>query len=215
MKTAKLIWATPDIDKHIGYCARVSNPANQDNPNVEGLLKYCARNAHWSVFEMASACLEINTTRDIARQLLRHRSFSFQEFSQRYADATQLGEFVIRECRLQDTKNRQNSLECTDKALAKTFEQQQHYVAQIALDAYQHALDNGIAKEQARALLPEGLTPSKLYVTGTMRSWITYLQARLDAATQKEHRLVAQDALAVLRNVAPVTMSAFFPQETA
>ncbi len=213
MTTAKLIWATPDIDKHIGYCARVSNPANQDNPNVEGLLRYCARNAHWSVFEMASACIEVSTTRDIARQLLRHRSFSFQEFSQRYADATQLGDFAIRECRMQDTKNRQNSLDSDDLALNVWWAQAQTIVSNTAQDFYAAALEKGIAKEQARALLPEGLTPSKLYVTGTMRSWITYLQARLDAATQKEHRLVAQDVLAVLRDVAPVTMSAFFPQE--
>jgi thymidylate synthase (FAD) len=167
------------------------------------------------VFEMASACIEVSTTRDIARQLLRHRSFSFQEFSQRYADATQLGGFAFRECRLQDIVNRQNSLNSYDPALNVWWEQAQAIVSNTAQDFYTTALEKGIAKEQARALLPEGLTPSKLYVTGTMRSWITYLQARLDAATQKEHRLVAQDVLAVLRDVAPVTMSAFFPQETA
>ncbi len=210
MSSVKLIWATPDADKHIGYCARVSNPGNQDNPNVAGLLKYCAKNHHWSVFEMASACIEITTTRDIARQILRHRSFSFQEFSQRYADATQLGDFAIRECRLQDDKNRQNSLETDDFDLTVWWTAVQARMIGEAEYLYGEALHRGIAKEQARALLPEGLTPSKLYVNGTMRSWITFLQARLDVATQKEHRLVAQDVLAVLRDVAPITMSAFF-----
>ena len=213
MCSVKLIWATPDADKHIGYCARVSNPGNQDNPNVAGLLKYCAKNAHWSVFEMASVCLEINTTRDIARQLLRHRSFSFQEFSQRYADATQLGEFAIRECRMQDHKDRQNSLETNDFDLTVWWTAAQARLSGDAEYLYSEALKRGIAKEQARALLPEGLTPSKLYVNGTMRSWITFLQARLDPSTQKEHRLVAQDALVVLRDVAPVTMSAFFGEQ--
>jgi thymidylate synthase (FAD) len=214
MTTAKLIWATPDADKHIGYCARVSNPANQDNPNVAGLLSYCARNAHWSVFEMASACIEVSTTRDIARQLLRHRSFSFQEFSQRYADATQLGEFAIRECRMQDNKNRQNSLATDDSALIVWWDAVQARMIDETQFLYSEALKRGIAKEQARALLPEGLTPSKLYITGTVRSWITYLQARLDVATQKEHRQVAQDVLVVLRDVAPVTMSAFFEEQS-
>lgn len=210
MSTAKLIWATPDVDKHIGYCARVSNPANQDNPNVAGLLNYCAKHHHWSVFEMASACIEVSTTRDIARQLLRHRSFSFQEFSQRYADATQLGDFTTRECRLQDNKNRQNSLETDDFDLTVWWTAAQKRMIDEAQFLYGEALKRGIAKEQARALLPEGLTPSKLYVNGTMRSWITYLQARLDLSTQKEHREPAQDVLTVLRDVAPVTMSAFF-----
>jgi thymidylate synthase (FAD) len=213
MTTAKLIWATPDADKHIGYCARVSNPNNQDNPNVAGLLNYCAKNAHWSVFEMASVCIEVSTTRDIARQILRHRSFSFQEFSQRYADVAYLGDWAVRECRLQDTKNRQNSLQTDDEALDQWWKDAQQDVTDVAEALYSLALHKGIAKEQARALLPEGLTPSKLYVNGTMRSWITFLQARLDVATQKEHRLVAQDVLAVLRDVAPVTMSAFFKEQ--
>jgi len=213
MTTAKLIWATPDADKHIGYCARVSNPGNQDNPNVAGLLNYCAKNNHWSVFEMANACIEVSTTRDIARQLLRHRSFSFQEFSQRYADATQLGEFAIRECRMQDNNNRQNSLVTDDFDLTVWWAAAQATMIAETEFLYSEALKRGIAKEQARALLPEGLTPSKLYVNGTMRSWITFLQARLDVATQKEHRLVAQDVLTVLRDVAPVTMSAFFGEQ--
>lgn len=210
MSSVKLIWATPDADKHIGYCARVSNPANQDNPNIAGLLKYCAKNAHWSVFEMASVCLEVSTTRDIARQLLRHRSFSFQEFSQRYADVASLGDWATRECRLQDNKNRQNSLETDDEALNQWWQDAQRKVVQEVEVLYSLALHKGIAKEQARALLPEGLTPSRVYVTGTVRSWITFLQARLDPSTQKEHREVAQDVLVVLRDVAPVTMSAFF-----
>lgn len=210
---ANLIWATPDADKHIGYCARVSNPNNQDNPNIAGLLNYCAKNHHWSVFEMASACIEVSTTRDIARQILRHRSFSFQEFSQRYADATQLGDFAIRECRLQDNKNRQNSLETDDSDLTVWWKAAQNRMIDETEFLYAEALKRGIAKEQARALLPEGLTPSKLYVNGTMRSWITFLQARLDPSTQKEHRLVAQDVLSVLRGVAPVTISAFFGEE--
>lgn len=213
MSSVKLIWATPDADKHIGYCARVSNPANQDNPNIAGLLKYCAKNAHWSVFEMASVCLEVSTTRDIARQILRHRSFSFQEFSQRYADVASLGDWASRECRLQDNKNRQNSLETDDEALNQWWQDAQRKVVQEVEVLYSLALHKGIAKEQARALLPEGLTPSRVYVTGTVRSWITFLQARLDPSTQKEHRLVAQDALVVLRDVAPVTMSAFFGEQ--
>jgi thymidylate synthase (FAD) len=211
--TANLIWATPDADKHIGFCARVSNPNNQDNPNIAGLLNYCAKNHHWSVFEMASACIEVSTTRDIARQILRHRSFSFQEFSQRYADATQLGDFAIRECRLQDNKNRQNSLETDDSDLTVWWAAVQARMIGEAEFLYGEALHRGIAKEQARALLPEGLTPSKLYVNGTMRSWITFLQARLDPSTQKEHRLVAQDVLSVLRGIAPVTLSAFFGEQ--
>lgn len=213
MNTTKIVWATPDADKHIGYCARVSNPANQDNPNVTGLLNYCARNGHWSVFEMASACLEINTTRDIARQILRHRSFSFQELSQRYSDVSVLGEFAIRECRMQDTKNRQNSLPSKDDGINEWWEAAQGMSIDLTTDLYKKALELGIAKEQARALLPEGLTPSRLYVTGTLRSWITFCQVRTHESTQKEHRLVAQDALTKLREVAPVTMDAFFPQE--
>ena len=211
--TANLIWATPEADKFIGYCARVSNPNNQDNPNIAGLLGYCAKNHHWSVFEMASACIEVSTTRDIARQILRHRSFSFQEFSQRYADATQLGDFTTRECRLQDNKNRQNSLETDDFDLTVWWTAAQKRMIDETQFLYGEALKRGIAKEQARALLPEGLTPSKLYVNGTMRSWITFLQARLDPSTQKEHRLVAQDVLSVLRGVAPVTVAAFFGEQ--
>jgi thymidylate synthase (FAD) len=165
------------------------------------------------VFEMASACIEVSTTRDIARQILRHRSFSFQEFSQRYADVASLGDWATRDCRLQDTKNRQNSLETEDETLNQWWQDAQRKVKEEVEVLYSLALHKGIAKEQARALLPEGLTPSKLYVNGTMRSWITFLQSRLDPSTQKEHRLVAQDVLAVLRGVAPITMSAFFKEQ--
>lgn len=209
----KLIACTPDADKILGYVARVSNPANQDNPDVSKLLRYCGKNAHWSVFEHAYATLEIETTRDIARQILRHRSFSFSEFSQRYADVSALGNWVQRECRLQDTQNRQNSFETDDAYLADLWHDLQNRVYTLAHANYLAALDVGIAKEQARALLPEGLTPSRLYMSGTLRSWITYCQVRMDKATQKEHRLIADQVLEVLRTVAPITMDAFFPQE--
>ena len=211
--TVKLIWATPEADKLIGYCARVSNPANQDNENVAGLLAYCARNHHWSVFEMATAVIEINTTRDIGRQILRHRSFSFQEFSQRYADVSLLADdMVTREARLQDTKNRQNSIALDNSSPHHAvWQRDQQEVWVMATKNYKYALQRGIAKEQARALLPEGLTPSRMYMSGTLRSWVTYLQTRLDPSTQREHQQIAQQVLEVLRGVAPTTMEAFFP----
>lgn len=208
----KLQWATPDIDKQVMYMARVSNPANQNSENAR-LLHYCMEHGHVSPFEMASACLEINNTRDIGRQILRHRSFSFQEFSQRYQDVDTLPEAELRECRLQDAKNRQNSIECKDGNLALWWEDIQSDIMRGTEYAYRLALEKGIAKEQARALLPEGLTPSRLYMSGTMRSWIFYLKQRLDPSTQKEHRLIAEQALAVLRTVAPITMSAFFGEQ--
>lgn len=204
----KLVWATPEADKVVGYCARVSNPANQDNDDVTGLLRYCAKHGHWSVFEMASACIEINTTRDIARQMLRHRSLSFQEFSQRYADASLLGDMVERECRMQDTKNRQNSLPCGDKNTAEGWQLAQQKVWGNAIHRYKEALAAGIAKEQARALLPEGLTPSRLYASGTLRSWIHFINVRSDASTQKEHREIAEAVREILAEVAPVIISA-------
>lgn len=212
MTLVKLQWATPNIDEQIAYQARVSNPENQDNPAIAGLLNYCMREGHVSPFEMANVCLEINTSRDIARQILRHRSFSFQEFSQRYQDVTKLGAFVERECRLQDTKNRQNSLACDDDKKRQAWSNLQELVTAVADEAYAAALRVGVAKEQARALLPEGLTPSRLYMNGTMRSWVHYLGQRLHPSTQKEHRQVAEQALAILRTVAPVTTSAFFPE---
>lgn len=211
MSSVRLVWATPNADQLIAEMARVSNPANQANTSIEGLLKYMMRNGHVSPFEMASACIEINTTRDIGRQILRHRSFSFQEFSQRYASVEALPPAEKRECRLQDVKNRQNSLSTDDGALARWWSHAQDVVAGSAQDLYTEALRRGIAKEQARALLPEGLTPSRLYMAGTFRSWIHYLGQRRDLSTQKEHRLVAEDAFDCLVAAAPVTFGAFFP----
>lgn len=210
MTTCKLIWATPDIDTHIGYIARVSNPANQDNPDVAKLFDYMERNGHVSPFEMANVCIEINTTRDIGRQILRHRSFSFQEFSQRYADASLLGDMVPSECRLQDHKNRQNSIDGVSEAHQLEWDKGQFEVWNKATALYSYALQRGVAKEVARKLLPEGLTPTRMYMNGTMRSWIHYLRSRLDPTTQKEHRQVAADALEVIRAVAPITIGAFF-----
>ena len=207
-----LQWGTPDADKHILFMARVSNVKNQTNENTR-LLSYCMEEGHVSPFEMASACIGIDTTRDIARQILRHRSFSFQEFSQRYADVGALPEAEFRECRLQDTKNRQNSIE-TDPTHNRSlwWESAQKVIIKASSNLYEEALLRGVAKEQARALLPEGLTTSRLYMNGTMRSWIHYLKQRLHPSTQKEHRLIAQQVLEVLRTVAPVTMLAFFPE---
>lgn len=208
----KTIWATPDLDNTIAYIARVSNPANQDNPSIEGLLTYMMREGHVSPFEMANVTLEVNTTRDIGRQILRHRSFCFQEFSQRYQSVTALGGFDTREARLQDTKNRQNSIETADGNIADWWQDAQNAVINKASELYDEALKIGIAKEQARSLLPEGLTRSRMYMNGNMRSWIFYLQQRLHAATQKEHRELAQNILIELRKVAPITMAAFFPE---
>lgn len=205
----KLQWATPDIDKQIMFMARVSNPEGQNSERTR-LLYYCMEEGHVSPFEMANVCVEINTTRDIGRQILRHRSFSFQEFSQRYANVEQLGDWQLREARLQDTKNRQNSLGCTDEDKIELWRDLQCMVASTAIDAYRAAIESGIAKEQARALLPEGLTPSRMYMNGTMRSWIHYLKQRLHPSTQKEHRDIAQQVLEILKSVAPVTTDAFF-----
>ena len=214
-ESVRIVWATPDIDKNIMFMARVSNPTNQNSENAR-LLHFCMANGHVSPFEMASACMEINTTRDIGRQILRHRSFSFQEFSQRYADVSLIDEGnILRECRLQDTKSRQSSLPCNDADLADWWLDVQSHVYCAAIDGYHAALANGIAKEQARALLPEGLTPSRIYMSGTMRSWVHYLKQRIDPSTQKEHRLIAEQVLQALRAVAPVTMAAFFPEGSA
>ena len=210
--SVNLQWATPSIDKQIMYMARVSNPANQNSDNSR-LLHYCMEHGHVSPFEMASACMQIDTTRDIARQILRHRSFSFQEFSQRYADASLLGDMVYRECRMQDTTNRQNSLDSYSEELSADWMTMQYSMWDEAMLRYKNALARGIAKEQARALLPEGLTPSRLYMNGTIRSWIFYLKQRLDPTTQREHRDIAKSVLSQLRDVAPITMTAFFGEE--
>ena len=183
------------VDEFIAYVARVSNPSNQMNTQTAPkLLKYLAKHKHWSPFEMVSICMEINTTRDIARQILRHRSFSFQEFSQRYADPTQDLGFVTREARLQDTKNRQNSIEVEDRKLQDDWNEQQAIAIDAARAAYKWASQNGIAKEQARSVLPEGLIISRLYMAGSLRSWIHYAEVRTDVSTQKEHREIAQMA---------------------
>lgn len=207
---AKIQWATPEIDQQILYIARVSNPKNQHSGNTN-LLAYLMRNGHVSPFEMANVCMEIETTRDIGRQILRHRSFSFQEFSQRYAAVD--SESELRECRMNDPKNRQNSIVCSDQDTIAEWERLQRNIQKYCGAAYRAALEAGIAKEQARALLPEGLTMSRLYMNGSMRSWIHYLKQRLDPTTQKEHREVAQAVLVELRTVAPITMQSFFPQE--
>jgi thymidylate synthase (FAD) len=194
----------------IAFCARVSNLSNQNNKETsEKLIRYLIKHAHWSPLEMASMCLEIETTRDIARQILRHRSFSFQEFSQRYADPTKDLDFVVREARLQDTKNRQNSIELDmniddHRRIAYQWEQLQKNVIESARSAYSWAIDHGIAKEQARSVLPEGNTISRLYVNGTIRSWIHFIELRSGNETQKEHREVALKCAEVIAKVFPM-----------
>jgi len=194
-----------DVQELVAFCARVSNPSNQFNTDTsEKLIKYLIKHQHWSPLEMVSACLEIETTRDIARQMLRHRSFSFQEFSQRYADPTKDLSFVLREARLQDTKNRQNSVENENLALAAWWEERQKRVIEEAKNAYEWAITNGIAKEQARAVLPEGLTVSRLYMNGTLRSWIHFIELRSANGTQKEHQEVARECAKVIAEVFPL-----------
>lgn len=193
------------LTDQIAFCARVSNPSNQHNTDTnDKLIRYLLKNAHFSPFEMVSVCLEINTTRDIARQILRHRSFSFQEFSQRYADPTKDLNFVLREARLQDTKNRQNSIEIDDELLQKQWEQKQQNVINTALDAYSWAIEHGIAKEQARAVLGEGNTESRLYMSGTLRSWIHYIQLRSGNGTQKEHKQIALECADAIEPIFPM-----------
>ena len=201
-----------DAQELIAYCARVSNPANQFNTETsEKLIRYLVKHQHWSPLEMVSACMEIVTTRDIARQILRHRSFSFQEFSQRYADPTAELEdaFVLRECRLQDTKNRQNSIEVPldsveNRILAYDWERAQKRVLYAVKEAYQWAIDHGIAKEQARAVLPEGLTVSRMYMNGTLRSWVHYIELRSANGTQKEHMEIARACAEVISKIFPM-----------
>lgn len=201
-----------DVQELIAFCARVSNPSNQFNTETsEKLIKYLVKHQHWSPLEMVSACLEVVTTRDIARQILRHRSFSFQEFSQRYADPTaELSQaFVLREARFQDTKNRQNSIEAdmnddTQRALAFEWERAQKRVLYAVEKEYKWAIANGIAKEQARAVLPEGLTVSRMYMNGTLRSWIHFIQVRSGNGTQKEHMLVAREVAKIISEIFPL-----------
>ena len=205
----------PNLQDLVAYCARVSNPANQTNSETsERLIKYLIKHKHWSPLEMVSVCIEVETTRDIARQLLRHRSFSFQEFSQRYADPTaELDDaFVLREARMQDTKNRQNSVELDmsdekQRLLAYDWERSQNRVLYAVKKEYEWAIKNGIAKEQARAVLPEGLTVSRLYVNGTLRSWIHYIDLRDGNGTQKEHAEIARACAEVIAKVFPIIKS--------
>jgi thymidylate synthase (FAD) len=208
-----------DVQELIGYCARVSNPSNQLNTDTtEKLIRYLIKHQHWSPLEMVSACLEIETTRDIARQMLRHRSFSFQEFSQRYADPTKDLSFVLRDARLQDTKNRQNSVELdvikNDKHrfLAYQWEQMQQRVLAEAKNVYEWAIEQGIAKEQARAVLPEGLTVSRLYMNGTLRSWVHFIELRSANGTQKEHQQISIECAKVIAEIFPMA-SEFITEE--
>jgi thymidylate synthase (FAD) len=192
-----------DITEQIAYCARVSNPTSQvNNENNEKLLNYLMKHEHWSPFEMVNICIEITSTRDIIRQILRHRSFSFQEFSQRYSEAN-LG-FSIRETRLQDIERRQNSFECDDNVLIEEWNLRQESIIDTISENYQWALRNGIAKEQSRCILPEGMTISRIYMNGTLRSWIHYLKIRLKWDTQKEHRQVAQSCFEEIKKIFPL-----------
>lgn len=194
-----------DVQELIAFCARVSNPANQFNTETsEKLINYLVKHQHWSPLEMVSACLEIETTRDIARQILRHRSFSFQEFSQRYADPTKDLDFVIREARLQDTKNRQNSIDVSDAELQAWWNAKQQFIINYVKETYAEAIAKGIAKEQARAILPEGNTMSRMYMNGTLRSWIHFIQLRSGNGTQKEHRLIALECAKVIAEIFPL-----------
>ena len=205
--TVRMIGSSHDnLIEEVAMMARVSNPSNQhNNKTSEKLVKYLIKHAHWSPFEMCSITLEINTTRDIAHQIVRHRSFAFQEFSQRYADPAAMGyPFEIRETRLQDEKNRQNSVETDDILLNQHWIQQQKRVTDIANYAYKWAIENGIAKEQARTVLPEGLTKTRLYMAGTLRSWIHYIDVRSTPGTQKEHMEIARECAYVINPIFPM-----------
>jgi len=215
MKVKLISYSTPnediakegikDAQELVAYCARVSNPSNQLNTETsEKLINYLIKNSHWSPLEMVSACLEIETTRDIARQMLRHRSFSFQEFSQRYANPVKDLEFVTREARLQDPKNRQNSIESKNETLENEWSQIQLDLIENSKKAYNWAIENGIAKEQARAVLPEGNTVSRLYMNGTLRSWIHYIELRSANGTQKEHMDIAVACAEVVSSIFPM-----------
>ena len=194
-----------DAQELVAFCARVSNPSNQLNTETsEKLITYLIKNAHWSPLEMVSACLEIETTRDIARQMLRHRSFSFQEFSQRYANPVEDLEFVTREARMQDPKNRQNSIDTDNSEIVNEWTSKQNEVIDAATNAYNWAIDSGIAKEQARSVLPEGNTVSRLYINGTLRSWIHYIELRAGNGTQKEHMEIAKACAEVIHNIFPM-----------
>jgi thymidylate synthase (FAD) len=208
MNSARIVWATHGIDAMVARIARVSNPSNENNDATAAkLLRYLIRNAHWSPFEMASVCMEFRTTRDIARQVIRHRSFVFQEFSQRYAKVPDLP--VFREARMQHPTNRQASIPCASPDLEAEWMDRQSAAHHHAREAYRWAIKHGIAKEQARAVLPEGLTPSRLYVSGTLRSWMHYCGLRMGNGTQQEHAELAASAWQVVRDVAPICAAAF------
>jgi thymidylate synthase (FAD) len=213
MKNTKLVWATPETDTHLAYIARVSNPVNQQNQSIEGLLRYMEREGHVSPFTMCNMCIEVNTSRAIGRQILRHWTIAPQEFSQRYASVDALGEMLVLECRMQDSKDRQNSLECSDASTSEWFAKAQEDNNAQSLSRYHEALARGVAKEQARCFLPEGNTPSRLYLNGNFRSWIHYLRSRLHKSTQKEHRQIAEEIAEIFKSVAPVTYAAFFEHD--
>ena len=197
----------PNLLDLIAYCARVSNPTNQYNTETsEKLIKYLIKNAHWSPLEMVSVCMEIETTRDIARQILRHRSFSFQEFSQRYANPLEDLHLDVREARLQDKKNRQNSIECDDEELESEWYWRQNEIILLVARHYRWAIENGMAKEVARAILPEGLTMSRMYMNGTLRSWVHYIQLRSENGTQKEHMDIAKKCAEVIHEIFPLDL---------
>tara|TARA_A100001015_G_C14958451_1_gene699809 strand:+ start:957 stop:1616 length:660 start_codon:yes stop_codon:yes gene_type:complete len=204
---SKHLYVGDDMQELVAYCARVSNPSNQMNKETsKKLIKYLVKHQHWSPLEMVNACLEINTTRDIAHQIVRHRSFSFQEFSQRYADPAEFGnQFVTREARLQDTKNRQNSIELdSESELHYEWQSKQQSVIDKAKEVYNWAIDNGIAKEQARVVLPEGNTKTRLYMNGSLRSWVHYIELRSANGTQKEHMEIAKECAKVISTVFPL-----------
>lgn len=209
---AALIWATPDADKLVAYMARVSNPAAQDKDDAGKLISYLIRHKHWSPFEMVSLCIEIETTRDVSRQIIRHRSFSFSEFSQRYAATDALPPAPLREARMQDPKNRQASMLCEDDWKAEKWMRSQEHVLKVVREAYDDALRAGIAKEVARAVLPEGLTTSRMYMAGTLRSWLTFCALRMGPETQLETRKVAAACWALVREACPVTAAAWEAQ---
>ena len=194
-----------DVQELVAFCARVSNPSNQNNNETsQKLIKYLINNKHWSQLEMVTACIEIETTRDIARQILRHRSFSFQEFSQRYADPTKDLSFVLKEARLQDNKNRQNSIDTDNETLKSEWINKQKKLIDLSLKTYKWAIDNGIAKEQARAVLPEGNTVSRMYMNGTLRSWVHYIELRSSNGTQKEHMEIAKSIAKIISDIFPM-----------
>ena len=209
MTKVSLISVTPDAEKTIGYVARVSNPNNQDNPNVAGLLRYCIKHHHWSIFEQAFMTLEIETTRGLAAQILRHRSFTYQEFSQRYAESTALGNVSLPELRRQDDKNRQNSIDDLDPKVVDKLNRQMRTLFTSAYSLYEQMLEEGVAKECARFVLPLA-TPTRLYMSGTVRSWLHYIELRSGHGTQKEHKEIANECKSIFSEQFPTIASAMW-----